>query len=412
MKTGLSIIIIMFLCFGASRSALAQEEEEKDVTTTTVRAPNGYAIRIIHSNGHSSFTPMYGEHLSGMTNFSQDPPASTGPLAGIQGRSPILLINVYATSDADGWRINVAIPKGERFNEGEQPIASYHVVENERARVKEMIELGALSFDVSVVKIMQPEATPPELVNRTNSVAVLGMVSNILPQPFKVKLHNLSPKDVLSLEIKVLGERKGSYVQFPGGSWDKPLIKAGETFELSVTSGSQAKKSDAGYEPEQIRRIQISAVVFADCSYEGHEYPAAICRAQSWGSLVQLRRLLTILDETQQLSSSSGIRSRNSVLRHIKELQTKVESLDEEADLSAVTQLRTEFPALTPYQKGNLEGACASGSRSIKVTFLKELAEFVRKFQRQSEASEFEAWLGKHIIYYTRWSETLSQQMR
>jgi hypothetical protein len=281
------------------------------------------------------------------------------------------------------------------------------VRENERARVNEMSELGALPFEVSVVKITQPGATPPELVNRTNSLAVLGLVPNVLPQPFRVKLHNLSAKNVLNLEVEVFGEKKGSYVQFPGGSWDKPLIKSGEALEISVTSGSTARKAGDGYEPEQIRRIEISAVVFADCTSEGKPYPAALCRAQSWGSLARLRRLLTLLTESDQQNSNDT--GDGCVLQEVANLRSKVETLDEGVDSEVLAQLRNEFSTLTPYQKGNLEGAMQSGLRNIKITFLKDLAEFARTHQSAKKPTELGVWLEVQKIYYARWASTLRQ---
>jgi hypothetical protein len=309
------------------------------------------------------------------------------------------MVKLTASSEGDAWRINVSVVKGEFYDKGEQGVATYLVREDEKVPVKEMGQFGIRPFDVSVVRVNQSPASQPSVRNRTESIAVTNVEATTVPAPYRIFLRNLSHKNVLALEVNTYDGEQMLLLKWPQGTWDHPLIGPGGSYEEEMPSAGHGQTTSYGYVPEQSTSIEISTVVFADGTYEGKPYLAAVTKARMMGSKRQLRRVLPLL---QTAWESTDGRDGN-VLTTLKEA---VSLLSEDADPAQLNELQSQFPTVDEGGRKNLANFVRSGLHHVKATLLKEIEAF-EKAGRPTGGSSAREWIGKTQANYERWLSAL-----
>lgn len=354
--------------------------------------PNGYAIQIIQQNNVSTLMPMYGADFKGGTSFTLAPWNIIKPAA--KESEQVSLVNVAAELDGSEWKITVSVKFGEFYDQGTKFIRTYRVREGERVNIKEMREHGVEPFEVSIVKVIATASVQPEFINKTDSIAVLNVSAAVLPEPFHVELKNNSHQAVKALEINTYKGRTMLFLQWPQGKWDRPLIEAGGIYRAQVTSEGRSKTVTSEYVPDQSTIIEISTVVFADGSYEGRPYLAALQRGEALGSQTQLTRVLRLIE--------AALGSQEESAQVLGRLKDEALSLSEAVGPAAVENLKQSFPALSDAERLNLTKFVKAGLHLVKVDLLTEINGFVQSTSRP-ETSSLQAWLLKTEAKYKKW---------
>src|SRR5207249_8802568 len=115
-------------------------------------------------------------------------------------------------------------------------------------------------------------ATPPQVVNKTQSIEVLGFEPvESIPPTFTLVVRNLSTKPVSAVKINLLLNNRSELSSMPQGEEGKPLIEPGGIYKTRDYGLFRIQRTPTGYirtaRPNQT--IVISTAVFEDGSYEG-----------------------------------------------------------------------------------------------------------------------------------------------
>jgi hypothetical protein len=357
--------------------------------------PNGYAIRITRHEV-SSINPMFGPELRG--GFTITVPSELVIKPPTTDSERVSLLSVSTVHEMDLWRIEVSLTFGEFHDKGQKQVAVYRVSEGETAKIRELVEYGLDPLEFSVVKVDLAAPIQPEVVNRTNSIAVLSVEANALPSEYRIILKNISDKDIYGLEITSTGGQGGFSLKWPSGQWDHPLIEAGREYKTKMPSGSRYRSlNSTDYVPEQSPIIEINSVVFTDGTYEGKPYPAAIKRAEDIGHRQQLDKVLSLIDAALVAANTDSA---------IGEFKAAVSSLDIVAGSTSLDQIESEFPTLNADQKRNLMNSVRGGLHVVKRCLTLDIAELERG-PKQTSNSASRHWLEKEKEKYERWRSKL-----
>jgi hypothetical protein len=360
-------------------------------------ALSGYGIQIIYQSGQSSHFLIPAPKLKVAGSFTI-PPGEIIKRADTANEQ-VSMVKVSAAFEKDIWRINISAVKGEFYDKGEQDVATFLVRENEKMTVKEMGQFGIKSFDISIVKVDQSAAILPKIRNRTQSIEVTNVEAITVPSPYRILLRNLSYKSVLALEVSTYNRDYVNLLKWPQGTWDRPLIEPGGTYEEELPSAGQGRVTDNGYVPEQSAAIEISTVVFEDGTYEGKPYLAAVTKANMMGSKAQLVRVIALLQAAREPAGELNVRTMTG-------LKEAISVLSEDADPGQLKDLQAQFPSLDEGAKKNLANFMRSGLHSVKVTLLKEIEAFEKEGQPTSGSSVTE-WVGKTKDKCEKWVSAL-----
>jgi len=360
-------------------------------------ALSGYGVQITYQSGQSSHFLIPGPKLKVAGSFTLAPGEIIKPAA--TANDQVSMVKVSASFEKDIWRINISVIKGEFYDKGEQDVATFFVRENEKMTVKEMEQFGIKPFDISIVKVDQSAAILPKVRNRTQSIEVTNVEAITVPSPYRILLRNLSYKKVLTLEVNTYSGDQMILLKWPEGTWDRPLIEPGGTYEEELPSAGRGQVTDNGYVPEQSSAIEISTVVFEDGTYEGKPYLAAVTRAQMVGSKVQLGRVIALLQAAREPTGEINVRA-------LTGLKEAISVLSEDVDPGQLKDLQAQFPSLDEGAKKNLANFVRSGLHKVKATLLKEIAAFEKEGQLTSGSSVTE-WVGKTKDRCEKWVSAL-----
>ena len=200
-------------------------------------ALSGYGVQITYQSGQSSHFLIPGPKLKVAGSFTLAPGEIIKPAA--TANDQVSMVKVSASFEKDIWRINISVIKGEFYDKGEQDVATFFVRENEKMTVKEMEQFGIKPFDISIVKVDQSAAILPKVRNRTQSIEVTNVEAITVPSPYRILLRNLSYKKVLTLEVNTYSGDQMILLKWPEGTWDRPLIEPGGTYEEELPSAGR-----------------------------------------------------------------------------------------------------------------------------------------------------------------------------
>lgn len=315
-------------------------------------------------------------------------------VAGWQSPAGDQLVNAVRITpylERDTVRIVVSVLRG-RFHDPEDRVRTYRRRENESVTVADLSKFGVEPFEIKVVRVPPQTSELPVLVNKTNAVQIVGIEPIVSTFPiYALKLHNLSEKNICALYMKTIADNR-PMTSMPQGKDGEPLIKARDSSELKQPLITLAQSGFEGFAPASPgnQQIVIASAVFEDGSYEGEVEPAATYRSMEAGRMMELKRLVPVLEDA--LSSAVSV----------EDLRIRITELSYDVDEAELATLAEAFPQIAkPKIKGPTEVTIHILRRDL-------LNELLRLQQSEVSAIGFQAWLQRTKDRYSNWLSRLS----
>ncbi|PYS49901.1 MAG: hypothetical protein DMF68_08660 [Acidobacteria bacterium] len=362
-------------------------------------APTGLALEVTYFKGRPpAYQPVPGPDSKpngawfGLFGHipSWQPPA---------GFLPVQAVNILSRVEGDAVRISVSVFVGARFHEKELPVANYLIRENENVSTDDLKQFGVEPFEIKVSRVSPISTALPQVVNRTESIAVLNIAANNSTLPsYKLQLRNLSNKSIIALGINELVNNRLRKSGTPRGQEGLPLIEAGAIYNHTVSGAYNAQSAPGGYMPDAPpnQEIIITTAVFADGSYEGDAQTAAAMIGFRMGEKIQVQKLIPLI---QAALNETG----TDVSQAIEKFKARVASLSNEADADSVSALQQAFPSLNQKVKADLKEVIEVSLNGVKFDLLKSLQQFEKAEMQSLNAAAFHDWLGQTKERYEQW---------
>jgi hypothetical protein len=384
----ISLLVLLITCCGISS---AQEKQDNKTAT----APTGLSLEVNPKGGPPSYHSVPGMFFGG--RFRRLP--SWQPLT--DATQPGTTFVLRHEMEGDAVRVKV-FAWTDKFREHEVLIGDFLLREGERAAVAEMTKFGYEPMELTIVKVKPATVLLPLAESRLPSVEVVNVEAVRANFPsFKVTLRNLSYKDIIFLEVETFKAGVLVTSHWPRGEQDRPLVKAGETFEESVMAGSIGLKETDGYTPSSPQRVEVVTAVFNDKSYEGRKESAAKFVAGQRARKIQITRALVLLQEAAE-AQGTGERAA------LGNLKKQVYALDRNTPQSTIDEILAEFPGLpAPQVNKALKAFIEIGLDQVRKELLKDIGEYAQTLERDSASKPFSDWLGDLRQKYEAWSSRL-----
>lgn len=322
------------------------------------------------------------------------------------GFLPVQAVNVISRFEGDTVRIEVSVYVGVKHFEKEHPVASYRVRENERVSVDGLRQFGVEPFEIKVVRVNPLVTDTPAVINKTQSIEVIGVKSNQSTLPsYTMTVYNRSSKRVAALAFNVLVNGKNQIGSVRRRRDGRTFIEAGATEDIQVLGAKNTQMTTVGYSPDAppSQEILISMAVFEDGSYEGEMEKAAQVRGFELGSKLQVPRLIALLDE-------AGKSAEPSVLSSLEKLKAQTTALSTKVAAEALNDLKKDFPALSHEEQSNLQMSVETSLAGEKFDFLKRIEEFEKAGAQANDPQAFRAWLRANRERYEKWLSQLQSE--
>jgi hypothetical protein len=383
-----SLLVLLIMCCGLS---YAQEKQDKQ----TAPVPTGLSLEVNPKGGPLSYHSVPGMFFGGLFRRL---PSSQLVTDATQERTTFMLRNEM---EGDAVRVKV-FAWMDKFHDQQVLIGDFLLREGEKADVAEMTKFGYEPMELTIVKVKPAPVPLPVAESRIPSVEVVSVETVRADFPsYKVTLRNLSYKDIAYLEIRTFKEGRPITTHWPRGEQDRPLLKAGETFEDHFSAGSIGLKQMDGYTPSSPQSIEIVTAVFNDKSYEGSKESAAGFVAGQRARKIQITRSLALL---QAAAEAQGMGERAA----LENLKKQVSALSRDAQQDTIDELSAEFPGLpAPQASEAFKVAIELGLDHVRKELLKDIGEYAQTLGRNSASKPFSAWIGDLGQKYEAWLSRL-----
>jgi hypothetical protein len=383
--------VLGLACLSIVESASAQVGREASLLPE-------YVIEVGNGEG-CSFAPL--KQAKGQRGAFESVVSKPSPASPRGEASPsVWTLIVTAQPAGDMWRINVSLGLGEYYDGGAKQVATYVLRTNERAEVSEVMQHGVEPFRVGVLKVSTSAARAPHVMNRTQSILVEKLEARPLPEPYQLWLKNHSGKDVLAIQINSHKGGKFSALRWHEKGRSQPLIKAGDSYRITILSEDRACAGTDGYRPTQSDRLEISSVVFADGSYEGTSGLAALIRAKTLGHAQHL-------GSVSELFNSWGERDNLSPAEISYYFRAVASGIEEMAESHLVNDLQSRLPELGAETIPSLGKFLRHGQHEIKTSLLADAKEMesisAKGLETQVETKIVAEWLARTKAKYADW---------
>jgi hypothetical protein len=367
-------LILLLMSFGVI--SFAQEKQEK----RTPLVPTGLSLEVNTKSGPISYKSIPGEFFGGM--YRRLP--SWKPNA---NASEMETFELRYVMEGDAVRVK-AYAWMDKFVDRKELIGDYLLQEGAKIIVDGMAKFGYEPMELMVVKVKPAPLILPETASNIPSIAVVGVEIKQGNFPtYKLTLRNLSNKDVTHLEIRTFKDGRPSLTKWPRGEFNRPLVKAGETAEFTINSTGSGQKTVDGFTPSSPQRIEVTASIFSDKSYEGDAELAARFIAMMHGYRVQLQRALTLLRNDFEGAGATAM---------LENFKQQVAALSREASQQMIDEIFAAFPGRTPQWNEGLKAFMESGLDEVRKELLKDI-------ERGSANKPFIAWLSDLRQKYESW---------
>lgn len=362
-------------------------------------APTGLVLEVTYFKGRPpAYQPVPGQDSKpngawfGLFGHvpSWQPPA---------GFLPVQAVNILSHVEGDAVHVWVSVFVGAQYFDKELQVANYLIRENDKVRIDHLKQFGVEPFEIKVSRVSPTATALPQVVNRTESVAVLNLEANNSTLPsYKLQLRNLSNKSIIALGINVLVDNRLRKGGTPRGQDGKPLIEAGGIYNHNVSGAYNAQNAQGGYVPDvpPNQEIVITTAVFADGSYEGDARTAAAVRGFRMGEKIQVQKLIPLFQDALNEAGTD-------VSQAIEKFKTRVNSLSNEADANAISELQQAFPSLNQKVKADLKISIEVSLNGVKFDLLKSLQQFQKAESQSLNPAAFQAWLAQTKEKYEQW---------
>ena len=375
-----SVVAVLIL---SAVTCVPQTAQEREASAP----PTGLALETNTKEGPVGHTSVPGRFFGGRYRRLPD----WRPPAGAQQARTFKLTN---DPEGDAVRVKVFAMMG-RFFDQEVLLGDYLLREGERAVVEAMRTYGYEPMEVTVVRVKREPARLPVAMSTAPSVVVVGVEEKQSNFPaYKVTLRNLSDKDITRLEVHTFKGGRRSAIHWPRAEQNRPLLKAGDVYELSVRGGGRGQQSREGFTPSAPDSVEIISAVFADESFEGERKSALDYIVSLRGQRIQLARALALL--------ASGAEAADA----LDDFERRVQALDRAAPAN-VEDLPAPLPGVTQREYEVLSVSVECGMDQVRRELLKDVQEYRQARERSHGGQPYGAWLGDLRKKYEAWLSRL-----
>lgn len=310
---------------------------------------------------------------------------------------PVTAVNVRSEMAEGGVRVWVSVFLG-RLHTEEKKLTSYILQVGEKARVKELSQVGVEPFEIALVRLTPSMAAPPQFISKASSIEVVTMQANFSTFPsYNVVVRNVSAKSLMALQVKVLQEGRVRIGNMPQGKEGEPLALPAGAYEFKARIATRTTPAPEGYRPEVLpdQVIEISTAVFDDGSFEGESEGAIAFLGFQRGRKIQLARVLDIVQRWLDKTDTP-----------VESLRAELEGLNIEPDASAVQELQTHMSKTSNIDPGQVKTVIQIGMKGLRDTVLAEISQFQLRNRRQGPGA-FRDWLAASRNRYQAWLERL-----
>jgi hypothetical protein len=388
MKITRFILCILTTVLISAASITAQEASKPDTAGASPDALPEYVVQVRRPDG-CQVAPVSLKHKSGFVLYALPRPAKIQPDS--SGQPITSKVFVGARQLGTQWEVKVSIGKGEFYDAGDTMVGEFLLNPNQLANVNEVTRFGLSPIQVGVLKIIRQQAGYPGFRNSTQSVSLESIEANNLPDPYKLQLRNNSQNDLVAIQYNTFREGRFLELKWLSHGLIDPLIKAGESYKLAVSSEDKSCGDADGYHPNQSDRLDLVSAVFADGSFEGQSGLAALIKGAAFGNRLRLESVVQALrnagDDPTEIESQ---------LKYLKD------SINEETQPYMIETLRAILPPLPPDATPVLEGFIRSGMHDVKVNLIRDADSF-ESLKRAGNLRLTETWTALTKAKYERW---------
>jgi hypothetical protein len=386
-----SLLLITVLTLSASYTKAQElpvlESEGRKRVEETVSALPEYVIEVQRPEG-CLVAPISTKHKQGHLLYALPRPAKVPTDNSVASK-----VFVWAQRKDGMWSVRVTIGTGEFYDAGDTKVAEYPLNTNERVMVQDFNRFGLAPIRVRVARIIRRNVGSPNLNIETQSVSVESIDIGDLPDPYKVRLRNNSNNDLIAIQYNKFRRNRFVELKWLSAGLINPLIKAGQTYELKVSSEDNSCGDDEGYQPSQSDRIDLVGAVFADGTIEGQSGLGTLIKGAALGNRRNLERVV----ETLRLVGNDPAELAN-------ELNNLHKSMDEAADPYLPDLLRTLLPPLPGDATPAMISFIRSGMHDVKVNLGRDANHF-QILARRNNVELNRQWAERTRTKYERWLE-------
>ena len=309
---------------------------------------------------------------------------------------PVSAVYVRPTLSGNAVRVSIGVILG-KLHEEEKGLAVYTLQQDEKVRVEELAKFGVEPFEIVLRNVTPPMVNTPRVINRARSIELVSIEPNLSTlASFKLTVRNLSSKNASALLVRVIRGERTNFHYMPQGKEGRPLILAGDIYQIDALAERVAAEKIGGYEPSypEGQTVEISTAVFEDGSFEGDVENAATFRAFEKGRKLQLTQIPDIL----QLALNDE--SKPSAV--LASLRRRISSLGLKADLNTMRELAMEFANSPVKPKRDLKNAVEVGMNGPRRDLLEAIEQFLMK-NPKPDLKDLRAWLVEKKLRYEAW---------
>jgi hypothetical protein len=378
-----TLALLLIIC--GSVSSFAQEaKQEKRVPLV----PTGLSLEVNTKEGPIGYNSIPGEFYGGRYRrlASWKPDANAPQVEIFEVRYVMegvaVRVRVYAWTD--------------KFGEQKELIGNYLLSEGGgKVAVQGMMKFGYEPMEFAVVNVKPAPLVAPEAMSRIPSVAVVSVEIKQSNFPsYNLTLRNLSEKDITHLEIQTFKENRLTSSRWPREDFNRPLVKAGETYEVTLSAMGGQKTPD-GFTPSPPQQLVVTTAVFKDKSYEGDPQQAARFLAMLHGQKLQIKRALALLQYGPDAPAN------------LENFKQQVSLLERSASQEMIDEVFASFPGRTPRWNEGLKAYMESGMGEVRKELLSDTEKYGQTIAGGAGSKSFDAWLGELRQKYEAWLSRL-----
>jgi hypothetical protein len=298
---------------------------------------------------------------------------------------------VYADQRPEGWHVRVTIGTGEFYDAGDTKVGDYLLGLNQRTSVPDFARFGLAPIRVGVAKIIRGQATRPDFANKARSLFLESLDTSNLPDPYKLRIKNNSSNDLIAIQYNTFSRGQFLELKWLSDGLTKPLAKAGQTYELKVSSEDNSCGDENGYSPGQSNRIELVTAVYADGTFEGDSGLAALIKGAALGNRVNLERVVQTLEYVGTDPSALA-----------NELTNLEAGMTEEGQPYLVTVLQSLLPPLQVDSEPVLNSFIRAGMHDVKVNLARD-AQYFKIMSRRNNGQVEKDWVERTKAKYDSW---------
>jgi hypothetical protein len=382
-----SLSLLLIVCGGIV--SFAQEKQEKRIPLV----PTGLSLEVNTKEGPVSYKSIPGEFFGG--RYRRLPSWKPTPDA---PQTETFELRYVMESDAVRVKAYAWIGK---FADKKELIGNYLLPEGVKVAVEGMIKFGYEPMELMVVKVKLAPLVLPEATSKIQSVAVVNVEIKQSNFPaYKLTLRNLSDKDITHLEIQTFKGGRLSSIKWPRDEFNRPLVKAGESYEVTLNATGSGQKTQDGFTPSPPQRIEVTTAIFSDQSYEGDPQTAARFIAMLHSQKIQITRSLALLKHGSEAQGANDPAK-------LESFKQQVSSLDRVATQEMIDEVFSGFQGRTPEWNEGLKGYMEGGFDDVRKELLKDIDIYTEARERGSGSKSFGAWISDLKQKYEAWLSRL-----